>query len=112
MSIMSMLIRLAFKVLESVLKQLMQQFQTVIEQAMNPLKAIVQQVVGGVWKGAGADAFVEELSSLAIPGIGQVGETITRLHGNLNQARDIIQQADQKISQMVQSQLSGPFKFY
>ncbi len=62
MSILSILLKLARQVVESVMGQLMQQFNVVQEQAMSPMKAMVDQVVGGVWVGDGADAFVEEVS--------------------------------------------------
>ena len=36
------------------------------------MRAMVQAVTGGIWVGNGANAFVEEVSSLMIPGVGQV----------------------------------------
>ena len=47
------LIRLAKRILESVLGQLMQQLNVVQEQALNPMRMIVQAVTGGVWIGEG-----------------------------------------------------------
>jgi len=106
------LLRLARAVLDGVLSQMFQQFNTVTEQAINPLKAIVQSVMGGVWIGKGADAFVEELSSLAIPGVGQVADHIHTLHHNIITARDIIERADEEVSRLVHSRLFDAFEFY
>jgi len=106
------LIRLARAVVEQVLSQLTQAFNVVQEQAMAPVRAIVAEVVGGAWKGDGADAFVNELSSLAIPSIGKIGDAITTANSNLTFARETIDQADQKLQQLVQSRLFDTFKFY
>ncbi|MBP8251183.1 MAG: hypothetical protein KAX40_02380 [Herpetosiphon sp.] len=106
------LLRLAYKVLEGVMSQLMQQFNVVQEQALSPIRMIVQQVTGGIWKGDGANAFVEEVSSLMIPGIGRVGNSIQSFHSNLGSARDIIQRADSELNRLVQSRLVDVFKFY
>lgn len=65
------------------------------------MQAMIQQVVGGVWIGEGANAFVEEVSSLMLPGVGRVGETITTMHRNLNHAIDVMDQADQQVNSLV-----------
>lgn len=91
------LLRLARQVVQGVLSQLMQQLNIVRESALAPMRAIVQQVVGGVWKGDGANAFVEEVSSLMIPGVGQVADHITIMHQNLQRAVDVIDRADQQV---------------
>ena len=88
------LIRFARKVVEGIMSQLMQQFNIVQEQALSPMRLMVQQVMGGIWVGDGADAFVDEVSSLMIPGVGQVADHITIMHKNLQHACDVIDQAD------------------
>lgn len=106
------LIRLALKVVENVLSQLTKLLNGVQEQAFAPLKAIVGQVTGGVWIGKGADAFVDELSSLMIPGVGRVIEHISKTSSNIQTAKEIIQRADEEVDRLVQSRLSDGFKFY
>jgi uncharacterized protein YukE len=97
----SAVIRLARAILQNVLSQLMQQFNQVTDEVLSPMRAIVSQVTGGVWIGQGADAFVEEVSSIMIPGAGQVGESITSFHGNLTNAMDVMDQADSAVSNIV-----------
>jgi hypothetical protein len=97
------LIRLAQKILDGVLSQLGQQLNVVQEQALSPMRMMVQQVVGGVWIGDGANAFVEEVSSLMIPGVGQVMDQISFVSGNLQRASDIIHEADSKVNGMAES---------
>ncbi len=103
MSILSILLKLARQVVESVLGQLMQQFNAVQEQALSPMNAMVEQVVGGVWVGDGADAFVEEVSSLMIPGVGQVADHIMTLNNNIKFAVDCIDRADEQVNSAVNS---------
>jgi len=97
----SQLIRLARAILNSVITQLNQQFSIVQDQVLAPMRSIVQSVVGGIWKGAGADAFVNEVSSLMIPGVGVVGENITSINTNVKRAIDIMDRADAQVNSMV-----------
>ena len=90
-----MLIRMARRVLDGVISQL-----------------TAQQVVGGVWQGDGADAFVNEVSSISIPSVGQVGQQISTMSVNVQFARDVIDQADEQINRLVESRITDAFKFY
>ena len=101
MSILSFLLRLARKVVEGVLSQLMGQLNIVEEQARAPMRAMVEAVVGGIWIGKGADAFVEEVSSLMMPGVGQIVDHISIMHKNIQNAMDVIDQADEQVSSLV-----------
>jgi len=101
MSLMSMLIRIARKVVESVLSQLTQQMNIVEQMAKAPMQAIIQQVVGGVWIGKGADAFVEEVSTLMIPGANNITQHIGTFSRNLHNAMDIMTQADSQVGNII-----------
>jgi uncharacterized protein YukE len=92
------LIRLAMKVVQGILSQLMQQLNVVQEQALAPMRQMIQAVTGGVWVGDGANAFVEEVSSLMIPGVGRVADNIQMVHKNIQHAADVINQADQQVN--------------
>jgi NADH/NAD ratio-sensing transcriptional regulator Rex len=92
------LIRIARAVVQNVLSQLMKQLNVIQEQAQRPMQEMVQQVTGGIWVGRGADAFVEEVSNLMIPGVGKVGQGITTYHKNIQNAMDVMDQADQVVS--------------
>lgn len=92
------LIRLARKVVEGVMSQMMQQLNIVQDQALAPMRQMIQAVTGGIWIGDGADAFVDEVSSLVIPGVGRVAEHIGIVHKNLQHAVDVIDQADATVN--------------
>lgn len=64
---MDKLLRFARQVVANVLSQLTQQLNIVQQQALQPMRTMIQQVTGGVWVGDGANAFVQEVSSLMIP---------------------------------------------
>mgnify|MGYP001082351902 CR=1 FL=1 len=110
--ISNFLLRLARQVVESVLAQLMQQNNVVQNMALAPMRAMVQQVLGGIWRGDGANAFVNEVTQMMIPGVERVSDTITKLNSNVRFAQDTITQADQKVSRLVQSKLTDTFNFF
>lgn len=97
------LIRMARQVVRNVTSQLTQQLNIVQNQAMQPMRAMVQQVMGGIWIGEGANAFVQEVSSLMIPGVGQVMEQISITTRNIDRAVDVIDEADKQVQGMVNS---------
>jgi uncharacterized protein YukE len=112
MSITDVLIKIARSALEGVLSQLGNQIRVVTDQALNPARAMVQAVVGGIWRGNGADAFVNEISSLMIPGVGQVIDHITQLSSDITNARDIMDRADESVERLVRTRLFDSFEFY
>ena len=109
---MNFLFRFVRKVVEGVLSQLMQQLNVVQELALAPMRAIIQQVVGGVWRGEGANAFVQEVSTMMIPGVGRVADTITTLNRNLQFAQSAIDRADEEVSKLVKSKILETFQFF
>jgi hypothetical protein len=96
-----LLLRVAKMVVQQVMQGLTQQLNVVLEQAYNPMQAVLEQVTGGVWKGVGADAFVEEVSSLELPGVGLIGDQIRGFQANLQRAEEIMEEADKKANQAV-----------
>ncbi|ABX05216.1 MAG TPA: hypothetical protein DEF47_15375 [Herpetosiphon sp.] len=107
----SFLMRLARKVLDSVLQQLMQQFNVIQEQALAPIKQILG-MVDGVWRGNGATQFKDELLNLMTPEVTRIGTGITNYHKNLTKARDLIDRADSTARNLVNSKLRSIAKFY
>jgi len=97
----SILLRFARQVVQNILSQLTQQFNIVQEQAYSPMQAMVQQVMDGIWVGKGADAFVEEVSSLMMPGVGKIGEGISTYSRNIQNAMDVMDRADEQVAGIV-----------
>ncbi|HRV91765.1 MAG TPA: hypothetical protein P5526_06350 [Anaerolineae bacterium] len=108
----SFLMRLARKLLESALGQLTKQFNVIDDQVLNPLNKIVDIVSGGAWIGEGANAFMDEINTLVIPKVTSIGTEIDVTKTLVIKAEDLIVQADERVSQLVNSQLVDAFKFY
>lgn len=68
-----------------------------------PMKGIVQAVVGGVWIGDGATAFVDEVSNLAMPGVGMVSDHVQFMRNNIQKAMDTINQAENQAKGIAQN---------
>lgn len=109
---MNPFIRLARAVLNTVLSQLTQQQNIVQDMALKPIEAMAQQVLGGIWIGKGADAFVQEVRSLVIPGVKTTQTSITTMHRNLVFARERIERADQDVNRLIKSRIFDAFKFF
>lgn len=103
MSISSFLFRMARAVVQQVLGQLTSQLQIVQQLALAPMRMMIQTVTGGAWIGEGANAFVQEVSTLMIPGVGKVGSQITFMSQSLNKAIDTMDQADAKVKSIAQN---------
>jgi uncharacterized protein YukE len=106
------LIRIARSVLNNILSQLTQQFNVIEDQALSPMRTMIQQVTDGIWIGEGANAFVEEVSNLMIPGVGQVGENISTMSKNLQFASDTMERADEEVDRVVKGRIFDAFGFY
>lgn len=91
---------------------LIQQLNIVEEQAMNPMRMIVEQVQGGAWKGEGANAFVEEVNKIGIPGLTQIGEHISFLNTNIKAAEEIMDRADEAVDRLIKGRLLDIFGFF
>lgn len=98
--------------LDGVISQISRATSMVEGQALGPLKSIIQSVTGGVWVGKGADALVDVVSQMSIPGVGQVMSQVTKFSSDIQFAREIINRADQEVSRQVRSRLGDVFKFF
>lgn len=92
-------IRFARKIVQTVLNQLKQLSNIVQEQAYAPMKQMAQLVQGGeIWRGEGADAFVQEVTSFMMPSVVKVDGNINSYVKNIQRAIDIIDRADEQSS--------------
>jgi uncharacterized protein YukE len=73
---------------------------------------VVQLITNGIWVGEGANAFVDEVTSIFIPNVSTICNQITTTNNNVTYARDVIEQADQEVQRLVDSRLGDTFKFY
>ena len=106
------LLRLARAVLENVLSQLTQQRNLVAEMALRPMNLMIQQVLGGIWIGHGADKFVEVVQQLMVPGVQVVETDISTMSRNLQFARERIERADEDVSRLIKGRVFDAFRFF
>jgi len=100
---MNIFFRFARMVVQNVLSELMKQFNIVRDQAYDPMQTMVQQVTDGVWIGKGADAFVDDVSSIMMPGVGRIGDGIDLFSKNLDNAITTMDAADDQVRGIVGS---------
>jgi len=62
----------------------------------SPLRGLVQQVSGGIWKGEGANRFVQEMTSEVIPSLVNIGSMNMGFGNGIKKALDIMDQADRQ----------------
>jgi hypothetical protein len=99
--IKSLLLKFARQVVASVMSQLTQQQNIVENMAVKPMQAMIQQIVGGVWIGKGADAFVQDLMLIFIPRSNQLIDNINKFNADLKSSVEIIDQADKQVNTLV-----------
>lgn len=112
--IQAALIAIARAILMSVISALAKQLVRMVEEALKPMQDVVKMLSGNndVWRGAGADKFVEVVSSLLIPSAQIIHDQVEQVKTNLGIASDTIDQADTDAAQMVRSRLYDGFNFY
>ncbi len=90
------------RIARGILHQQQQIIQTQVigaveEEVISMMQQHIQTVVGGVWIGKGADAFVDAISSEAIPMGDQVVGEVTDLNTNLTRAEQMMDEADDRV---------------
>jgi hypothetical protein len=93
---MSIILKLAKALFDQCVQGIQQQLGVVRERAAAPMEQCLAQVTSGVWRGTGADAFVEEVQTIELPGVGAIGDELESQVRNLIRAREIMEDADTK----------------
>jgi hypothetical protein len=86
---------------EAVINVLARQQNALEQQVQRTIQAIIAQVVGGVWVGAGADAFVNELRTEFLPLSASLNSNIGQMIQSVRSAQEIVEQADSQATQVV-----------
>jgi hypothetical protein len=95
---------------ESALSGLGGLMNTITNEIEQPIKAMVQQVLGGIWKGKGADAFVEMINNQVMGGVTKVQGHVGNYQTHINSTVDLINAGDMKAAQAT-SPLDESFNF-
>ncbi|HMQ51347.1 MAG TPA: hypothetical protein PKE64_04475 [Anaerolineae bacterium] len=106
------LIRLARRVVQQMQQKLNEQMSRLEDEVKQPIRGIVDQIVGGVWIGKGADAFVDEVTSLLVPGLDVSHQRIQNCHTNIDKAVDIMDHADDNVRKLADTMADQFSKVY
>ena len=71
----------------------------VMEEVEKPVKDMLTQVTNGIWKGKGADAFVNEINSKFLQATGQLTGQGNSFSKMINDAINVVKNADSNGSQ-------------
>ena len=85
----------------TVISTINKQVTIVTSQVTNPVNTIVNQVVGGVWKGDGANRFVEEMTKLVRPQLSTLTSAIANTGPQISKAMETMQDADKFAASMM-----------
>lgn len=85
---------------ESSMGGLMKQTQVVTDQVSNPLNGIINTVTGGIWKGQGAERFVEEMKSQILPMLGSLFTINMNFVNAIKQSHERVLQGQQAASKL------------
>lgn len=94
--------KFARSIVESSIGQILQQVRIVEEQATTPIRNMVNSVVGGVWRGDGADRFVEEMNNEVIPLLVGISGLNSGYADGIRKSMDIMEQAEKQASSAAQ----------
>lgn len=98
--VLGILLKFARAAVDGVLNQIAQQVNVVQDQV---LQVIMSQMnpLRDAWKGQGANRFFEEMESQVIPNIRQMMNYGNDYASNIRKAMDLIEQADQRASGII-----------
>jgi hypothetical protein len=86
------ILKFARSLVSGIINQIMAQVNFIQEAVTSPLQSLVNQVVGGAWKGNGANRFVDEMTSEVIP-------MLVNIAGINNNYADAIKKSMERIEQ-------------
>ena len=90
------ILRIVRSVVNHVISMITAQVNIIQDAVTSPLRGIVQKVTGGVWKGEGANRFVQEMTSEVIPSLVNIGSMNMGFGNGIKKALDIMDQADRQ----------------
>ncbi|MGB1253650.1 MAG: hypothetical protein ACPG8W_23770 [Candidatus Promineifilaceae bacterium] len=103
------MLKLARSAVDMVLNIIEQQVSILQSNVQEQFQGMVNEVVGGVWVGDGADRFVEELTGMVLPNTDLIIGSCTVTTGSINNAVAIIEAADAQANGIV-CDLDGMFQ--
>lgn len=95
--------KLMFDVVDGIINQITSQVKIIEDAVTSPLRAVVGQVMGGIWKGDGADKFTQEMTQEVIPMLVNIMNVNTGYSAAIRRSLDRMTQAEQQAAQAANS---------
>jgi WXG100 family type VII secretion target len=95
--------KLMFDVVDGVISQIMSQIKVIEDAVTSPLRALLSEVMGGTWKGDGADRFVQEMTQEVIPMLVNIMNVNNNYSSAIRRSLDRMNQAEQTAAQQAQT---------
>ena len=86
--------------IEMVIKQLSEQAKIIEEQVQTQAQTTVSTVNSGVWRGSGADRFVEEVQTTFLPDAARIIESCQLTINSIMRAMELLDEADTRTMTM------------
>lgn len=90
------ILKIARSIVNSVMSIITSQLNIIQDAITSPLRTMVQQVTNGVWRGDGANRFVQEMTSEVIPQLTHIGSMGNSFGGAIRKAMDLMDSADKR----------------
>ncbi len=101
MGLLDGILKLVKKVVDSVLSEITKQVNRVQNEVLQEMTKMVTSGFDDVWRGEDADQFKEKILKMAVPQAESIVGICTSTSTGLQQAMNIIQNADKKVNQIV-----------
>ncbi|MCB2179502.1 WXG100 family type VII secretion target [bacterium] len=94
--------KFARSIVSGIINQIMQQVNVIQEAVTSPLRAMVNQVMGGIWRGDGAERFVEEMTNEVIPLLVGIAGVNNNYANAIKKSMDRMEQAEKQATSRAQ----------
>jgi hypothetical protein len=88
--------------ISGIVSSILQQFNFIQDLITAPLKQMISQVTGGIWKGEGANKFVDEMTSEVIPMLASILTGGQAFAGGIKKGQDHMETIFQQATNMAQ----------
>jgi len=89
-------------IMNNIMNQVMQQVNMIQDAVTSPLRSFVNQVMGGMWRGEGANRFVAEMTQEVIPMLVNIMGFNTNFVSALKRSMDRMEQAERQANSRAQ----------
>jgi hypothetical protein len=94
--------------ISGIISSILSQFNFIQDAVTAPLRAYINQVMGGMWKGNGAQKFVAEMTNMVIPMVASILTGTQNYANSIKKSQEHMLQGFQQASSIAQS-LFDPF---